>query len=107
MSTQTQTFIPEFRLEKLTASIEKLNKRAVRLGLPEITLTLTGARETRDFTITDIFRTEDGAQERSRTEKIFAVEVIVEGVSPVLAGWSFVATISLPQLRCGTFFSAR
>jgi len=89
----TTTFIPEFRVKALTDAVAKLNKRARRLGLAEIVLTQTGNRELRDFTVTDVFQGDQGTLERSRTEKVFAVEVSVTGESPKLDGWQFVATI--------------
>lgn len=81
------TFIPEFRVATLTAAIEKLNKRARRLNLPEITIRLTGNRDLRNFTqITE-------GSETVFTSVVEAVEVEVDGTSPVLADWQFVATI--------------
>lgn len=89
----TRLFVPEFRLYGLQERIAKLNRRAKRLGVPEISIVLTGNREQRDFTSVDVVLTDEGTGEQSRTAKVEAVEIEVTGQSPKLDGWTFAASI--------------
>ena len=74
--------IPSRNLPKLQELIERLNKRARRLGLPEITVTETG-HEDREI------RNEFGMVVGTR--RIHEIELA--GDDPVLNGWHFVATL--------------
>jgi hypothetical protein len=69
----------------LEHKFEQVNKRAKKLGVPEITLTIikTWDRPLRD---------EEGRKDEwGRTEKVHTVKVT--GDTPKLAGWDFLATI--------------
>lgn len=69
----------------LEAKFEQVNKRAKKLGVPEIKLTIV---KTWDRPLYD----EDGHKDEwGRTEKVHTVKVI--GDTPKLAGWDFLATI--------------
>lgn len=91
---ETKLFIPEFRVDALRAAVEKLGRKAAKLGLSPITFKLTGNRETRDFATTAVEHYEDGnTSVRSTPTKVEAVEVEITGESPTLAGWSFAASV--------------
>lgn len=69
----------------LEAKFAQINKRAVKLGVPEITLSIV---KTWDRPITD----KNGKKDQwNRTEKVHTVKVA--GETPKLAGWDFLATI--------------
>lgn len=79
MSNEPTAVIPTDNLPELQAKLDKLNKRAAKLGLEPITLR-TGEKST---------------QEHPYYKGTYydAVEVFVEGNAPTLAGWQFVATL--------------
>lgn len=87
--TSSTLFVPEFRIEKLFHELGKLSRRAERLGLAPITFRRTGRSELREFTVTETWEGET----TTRKENVEAVEVEVNGASPTLAGWQFVASI--------------
>lgn len=72
--------IPEENLDKLTAQIAKLQKRAAKLHVGEITLTLLNYREVEYM--------KNGFP---RIRRIHDVEI--NGPAPKIAGWTFVATL--------------
>lgn len=71
--------IPEPRLAKLTSEIEKLNKRARKLGVPEVVMTVGDAFE------------EEDSREKGCMRRYFPVTV--EGKTPKLDGWTFAAKL--------------
>lgn len=77
MTTETFT-IPVENLAKLRERIEKLNKRARKIGVPEIKLT-AGDRWAEQV------EGENWGRE--------VVRVIVEGEAPIINGWAFIATL--------------
>lgn len=72
--------IPEENLNKLTAQISKLQKRAAKLNVGSITLTLLDYKEVEYM--------KNGFP---RVRRIHNVEI--EGPAPKIAGWTFVATL--------------
>lgn len=80
--TSIETYrIPTANLDTLKTKIEKLNKRAVKLGVSTISITL-GETET------EIVKSEGGIE----TVREY-VNVTVDGTTPKLNGWQFVATL--------------
>lgn len=77
-------WVPKANLPQLQKKIEALNKRATKLQLPPVTMTL-GATERRKVTV--VF--EDDA----KTIETACVEVTVNGDLPVLPGWNLKAVI--------------
>ena len=75
-------WIPEFRVEELTASLVYINRRAAKLGCPAVTIEELG-RETRKVT-----------GPGGREHRIVFVEVELRGSMPKLPGWSLVAVVS-------------
>jgi hypothetical protein len=80
--TEFTAFIFEGNIPKLTKDIEKLNKKAVKLGCDPIVLSSTGNTD---------FRPIDG-DPRNKTKVLF-VEVKLIGKSPKLLGWSLIACV--------------
>lgn len=76
--------VPERNLERLKNEIAKLNKRATKLGVPLITITVGAFR---DVPIPQ----DELAITPQRFMRIFEVEVV--GETPKFAGWTFGATI--------------
>jgi len=72
--------VPEENLPKLTAQIEKLQKRAAKLNVGEIT-----------FTLLDYKEVEYMKNGFPRIRRIHDVEI--DGAAPKIAGWTFAATI--------------
>lgn len=98
-ATETKNFsIPEGNLAELTEKLAKLNKKAAKLGLAPITLTV-GTYEDKSFRLNDI-----GClvahPEGSTIIRFFNVEVT--GALPRLAGYEFVATLQHLSLEDGT-----
>ena len=108
----TQTYIvPECNLEELEARIAKLNKRAVKLGVPAITVSkvpdhvryevsqLTVNGEQNLYWRKDITKVENPGDAflanaftpTGRAMTYFAVTVT--GVTPTLSGWDFIAVL--------------
>ena len=99
--------IPTHNVARLQQAIEKLNRRAKRLGVEPIVLTL-GATSTKTFKWTN-----EGGLDEKRTVEI--TQVVVDGEPPVVDGWRFLACmqhvpevgtlilavpgVSLPQYR--------
>lgn len=70
--------------------IDKLNRRAKRLGLPEITYTVAAERQED----ADIFEIEGGEPRKIGTEKIIVHDLVLNNVEPVkVNGWSFAAVL--------------
>lgn len=74
--------IIEVNLEHLKGRIEKLNKRARKLGCPEIQVSVTGE---------EFIKVAFAGQPGNETVKM--LNVTVTGQAPVIAGWKFVATL--------------
>lgn len=74
-------------LSKLEHEIEKLNRRARKLGLPEIAVTETG-REKREIRREDV----DGTPMPTGVYETW-VKLDVTGESPKLEGWNFLGTL--------------
>jgi len=72
------------------SKIDKLNRRAKRLGLPEITYTVAGERQED----ADIFEIAEGEARKVGTEKIIVHDLVLNNVEPVkVNGWSFAAVL--------------
>jgi hypothetical protein len=72
------------------AKITKLNRRAKRLGLPEITYVAIGER----YEEADIFEIELGEPRKVGREKIIVHDLVLNNVEPVkVNGWSFAAVL--------------
>jgi hypothetical protein len=70
--------------------IDNLNRRAKRLGLPEITYVATGER----YEDADIFEIESGEPRKIGTEKIVVHDLELSNVEPIkVNGWSFAAVL--------------
>lgn len=80
---RAEFLIPERRLDELRAGIETINKRAAKLGCEPVRLTI-GEHE-----MVELPR--DRADDPPRFYKAF--NVVVEGSTPKLAGWEFLATL--------------
>lgn len=77
-------------LHAFGAKIDKLNRRAKRLGLPEITYVVTGERQED----ADIFEIESGEPRKVGVEKIIVHDLVLNNVEPVVvSGWSFAAVL--------------
>ncbi|MBZ5497770.1 MAG: hypothetical protein LAP85_15310 [Acidobacteriia bacterium] len=90
--------IPEQNLEELRDRIEKLNRRCALIGMPHITLTLTGEEMVvekkfvpRPFTEDEILWGGAGGSMVEIVRRVFELEV--EGETPKYEGWEFVAAI--------------
>ena len=81
MSMIFEDFVPARRIEELKKKIKQLNKRAVKMGLPEMTLTVN----TDLFEIREI-RLEDA--DNVRKIKLRYVWVEIDGESPKFPGWN-------------------
>ena len=82
MEKERTTFsIPEWRIPSFEHKIAQINRRAVKLGCPEITYTVAEPH------IVEITET-DGSK-----TKIKKCEVEIKGETPMLEGWSFVAKL--------------
>lgn len=80
MTTTNNTFmIPEWRLPELKAKIEKLNRRARKLGVPEVSI-VEGERVVEDHP-------------ELEGVKIAYITTTIEGPAPVLNGYTFCATL--------------
>lgn len=79
--------IPEGNMGKLAEKVEKMNRRAKRLGMAALILTETG-EEFKDFTVQDE-RLPGGC----RKYTVRYVLVTLTGTLPRVNGWQFVATI--------------
>lgn len=80
-------FIPEHRLGHLQKRLDKLNRVAKKLGLPEITFErLNTEPQWREMTITS-------TNQEDREVQVLCHQVRVSGVSPNLSGYQFVARI--------------
>lgn len=86
-TTRLQFEIPEQNLQSLTFKIEKLNKRAAKLGCPAI-MFFVGREE---FRHTDKHGHTCPADEAVRSIKFYHVSVV--GESPKLNGWMFAAKL--------------
>ena len=75
--------IPSFNFDKLQAKIDKLNKRANKINVPNIVLTQKQTRIILDPTL------KKGEPKRH----IEVIDVIVEGESPKLEGWEFIGSL--------------
>jgi len=76
--------IPERNLGRLQHEIQKLNRRATRLGVPQITITIGSFR---DVPIPQ----DELSIEPQQFTRLYDVEVV--GETPRFAGWTFGATI--------------
>lgn len=85
-------FIPRYQLEKLSEIIEKLNRRAVKLSLPEITFRLTGNEELKKVLITT--RHDYTIYDEKKVE-IKYVEVEVKGEFPSINGYKVSSYIEM------------
>ena len=87
--TTTEFTIPATDWADFQADIAKLNRRAVKLGAPEITVSvLRHEKVTRKHTI--IF---DSTTERSREYQCDALVIELTGEAPRLNGWEFLARV--------------
>jgi len=87
MATQTHK-IPDYILPELKSRLEKLNKRAVKLGCEPLELVVHN----------EYFQSK-GGNSGFITPKFKMFEISIEGAAPKLAGWTFVGTLdhySLP-----------
>jgi hypothetical protein len=90
--------IVDSKLDELAARIEKLNKKAVKLGTEPITLTVSDEHEQDvrhehlvDQETHDIYGPVEGLTEIERV--IDYTFVTVNGETPMIAGWVFVASL--------------
>lgn len=74
-------WIPEYRVGHLETKIDKINRKAEKLGTPPVGMTLTGEEETREFP--------DG----DTVVRVKMVEVEVFGEAPSVDGWEFIAKL--------------
>ena len=89
-TTATQTYtIPADHISDFTASIAKLNRKAVKLGCDPITFVI-GEKKLVERTF---YYNVNTREEYSRKYKIEAFEVSMTGSAPVLAGFQFIARI--------------
>lgn len=79
--------IPEANLQLLQSKFNKLNRRAAKLGLEPIQLTVTGPSVVKHF----FERAECKVEEAN--EHIAFIPITVSGVTPRMNGWDFVATL--------------
>ncbi len=87
METITATYsIPACRLPSVQAALDKLNKRARRLKVTEITLKVVRAYTEQKHSPRDIHQT-------GPTHPVAYNDIEVTGVRPQLAGWEFAATL--------------
>jgi hypothetical protein len=85
---ETKTFtIAKSRLQGLTDKIKKLNRKCLKIGVPEITLKIV-----KDTVLT---RTVNAAL--NETVSVPAVAIEVCGESPIIAGWLFIAAITTSE----------
>jgi hypothetical protein len=81
----TKFDIPEENIPKLNGIIDRINKRAKKLGFPEIKITI-GEGVSRKMHVMDEFN--------DMREVLTVVHpVMVEGEKPVLSGWSFMGKL--------------
>jgi hypothetical protein len=102
-------FIPASNLYPLREAVDKLNKRAKRLGVPPITFVGRGVVPERQ--LHEVHAAKDGsnwvtadvlATLKNPTGQIMLVhEVEIDGQAPSLDGWHFVATLAPLQLDDG------
>lgn len=86
--------IPDYNVAKLEEKIGKLNKKAVKLGVPEITVHVSGYK---NVYLRDLYAHALDSAGRPRYENSdacirFAI-VQVQGEAPKINGWQFLATI--------------
>lgn len=100
----TTAFVPEFRLAEIVGQIEKLARRAAKLGLPEITVRKTGKTEIRKFRHITYTKFEGEEYQNDKVIDVEAVEIEVTGVSPKLDGWQFAASIDREDAETPALF---
>ncbi len=93
--------IPEGNLQMLEAAISKLNRRAAKLGVEPVTLSITGREE--EVWYTDPTNPAAGRIPEERVKRLSLeglrrvvlafLTVTVSGETPKLAGWTFLATL--------------
>jgi len=88
--------VPRFRLEALTEAIEKLQKRADKLGVPRLYFEVTDNETEEPFTqyvkVCEATYNWDGVRENRRTVPCVEVRLGVDSIVK-LAGWRLVAVI--------------
>jgi hypothetical protein len=97
MNTETNVatyLIAEFRMAQLAKKLDKLARKADRLGVSTITYAVTGHQDL------EFYRDDNGETRRAKPlplgKSSFLVrfnEVTVTGTTPRLSGWEFVATL--------------
>lgn len=90
---RTETEIPVANLSTVQKAIAKLNKRAEKLGVDPVQLTVLSRRFKRLPPTPDEAEYAAATGSPAAARKIEVVEILVEGQAPKLAGWTFVGTI--------------
>lgn len=88
LTSSTSFSIPDFKVGYLQAKLEKLNKRARKLSLPPLKIHA-------DFNSPSSIKSVPSPTMSSRKIDIPMFDVTIEGVVPVLNGWTVVAAIDL------------
>ncbi len=86
---KVQRFVAEEQITEIESVMKKLNRRAVKLGVKEITLEYTGKEEIRRVKITR--KIGDRVDQTGVNVKF--IEIILTGESIKIAGWAFLAKI--------------
>lgn len=79
--------IPEWNVEKLVAIVDKLNKRAAKLGVPPVRIDEVGKKQVKDSS-----KHYPGLKPEE-IPTITVYQLKIEGEPPKLAGWTFLATL--------------
>ena len=77
-------YVPAFNIPALQAKVDRINRRAVKLGVPQITLRETGETQKKSYT----------CRATGRSIKYDAIEVEVLGLEVKVPGWELVACLT-------------
>lgn len=87
-TTEISYWIPEQNLPALNAKLEKINRKAAKLGAFAISWKQTGKVE-----MVEVATGGQDALGKPLMRKVLKAEVVVAGDAPTLNGWTFIATL--------------
>lgn len=84
-------FVPDGKIEDLNKVVARFNKKAVKWGLPELTVDMTPVKKEFSIMVADVF---SGEPKPSKIE-VSGFDVSIIGQVPVIDGWELCGCISI------------
>lgn len=90
---EIKEFVIDSQIPEVIKALAKLNKRAAKLGVTPITMSLTGATRTESVYVPFELQGLDLEGKRVKEIEVLFSEIVIVGESPILAGYEFLAQI--------------